>query len=227
MARALLQEPETNTLQFVLTGLRLGLAGPLPDRAAKGAAALLEASRRDDYSLGLETDMADLISAVAPVDAFQAAATQSRGDPGAFDNAAAAFRASLDQRALRQALAALDQIGVMSEAASHEGAVALLTHAAGLSDLPKLRVVAQAAGDRAAAAAKRLQRDGRLLAAARGQLTMTRDLAAAIAAAVLAMFGLLAIVGLKAYSAARDFWARWREDEHDDLIEIRTESWRG
>lgn len=228
MARALLQEPETNTLQFVLTGLRLGLAGPLPDRAAKGAAALLEASRRDDYSLGLETDMADLISAVAPVDAFQAAATQSRGDPGAFDNAAAAFRASLDQRALRRALGALDQIGVMSEAASHEGAVALLTHAAGLGDLPKLRVVAQAAGDRAAAAAKRLQRDGRLLAAARGQLTMTRDLAAAIAAAVLAMFGLLAIVGLEAYRAARDFLGRWREEEeYDDLIEIRTESWRG
>ncbi|HCK83420.1 MAG TPA: hypothetical protein DHW63_02530 [Hyphomonadaceae bacterium] len=72
-----------------------------------------------------------------------------------------------------------------------------------------------------------MQRDGRLLAAARGQLTMTRDLAAAIAAAVLAMFGLLAIVGLKAYRAARDFWARWREDEYDDLVEIRTESWRG
>lgn len=227
MARALLQQPETNTLQFVLTGLRLGLAGPLPDRAAKGAAALLEASRRDDYSLGLETDMTDMLSAVAPVDAFQAAATRASGDPGAFDNAADAFRAAIEQRALRRALGALDQIGVMSEAASHEGAVALLTHAAGLSDLPKLRVVAQAAGDRAAAAAKRLQRDGRLLAAARGQLTMTRDLAGAIAAAVLAMFGLLSIVALKIYRAAQDFLARWRDDAHDDLIEIRTESWRG
>mgnify|MGYP001461361420 CR=1 FL=1 len=92
MARALLQQPETNTLQFVLTGLRLGLAGPLPDRAAKGAAALLEASRRDDYSLGLETDMADMLSAVAPVAAFQTAAAQTRGDAGAFDNAASGQR---------------------------------------------------------------------------------------------------------------------------------------
>ena len=60
--------------------------------------------------------------------------------------------------------------GVMSEAASHEGAVALLTHAAGLGDLPKLRVVAQAAGDRAAAAAKRI---GEITRKSRPQLKLS------------------------------------------------------
>ena len=39
--------------------------------------------------------------------------------------------------------------------------------------MPRLRLIAQAAGDRAAAAAKRLPRDGRLLAAARGELIST------------------------------------------------------
>ncbi|MEJ0059512.1 MAG: hypothetical protein WDM79_08060 [Terricaulis sp.] len=45
--------------------------------------------------------------------------------------------------------AILDELGAMSEATSPAGAALLITHARSLSDLPRLRLVAQAAGDRA------------------------------------------------------------------------------
>lgn len=227
MARALLQDPETDTVQFVLTGFRLGFAGQITPRTAAGARALLDASRRDDYPLGLEADITNLLGQAAPIEAFRAAALASAGrDPGALANISAAFRASANPDAARRAMIVLDQIGEISGAASHEGAVALLTHASGLRDLPKLRVIALAAGDRAAAASKRLQRDGRLLAAARGQLTMTRDLAAAFAIAVLAMIGLVAIVVFNGYRAMRSFWAVRRDDDDGGLVEIHNETWR-
>jgi hypothetical protein len=233
MARALLEQPETDALQFVLSGLRLGLAGEISPRAAHGAAALLGATRRDDYPLGLEAEVRDLLSDTAPVAAFRAAALDAgRRDPGAYANAAAAFAEVADPRAASRTMAVLEQIGAMSEAASHEGAVALLTHANSLADLPRLSVVAQGAGDRAAAAAKRLQRDGRLLAAARGQLTFTRNLAGAMALAVLAMLGLAGIAGREIYLLGRALLSRWRtrdghdEDLNDDLVTIHTESWR-
>jgi hypothetical protein len=90
----------------------------------------------------------------------------------------------------------------------------LISHAASLSDLPRLRLVAQAAGDRAAAAAKRLPRDGRLIAAARGDLTITRELAALLTIAGLALAGLLFLVGFRAYLFSRRFWTQ--SDDEDD-----------
>lgn len=229
MARALLAQPETDALQFVLTGLRLGLAGDLGPRAGLGAAALIDASRRDDYPLGLEADVNALLAEAAPVLAFHDAALASAqgGDAGASANLAAAFQAAAKPVALARARAMLDQIGAMSEAASHDGAVALLTHASGLRDLPKLQLIAESAGDRAAAAAKRLQRDGRLLGAARGELTMTRELAAAIAVAALSLLGALALVLVKAYQFGLAWWARWRDEDYaGDLVEISATNWR-
>jgi|CXWL01.1.fsa_nt_gi hypothetical protein len=229
MARALLAQPETDALQFVLTGFSLGFAGELSPRAARGAAALLDASRRDDYPLGLEADINALLAAAAPLEAFRNAAVASASgeDAGGLANASAAFRASVNSQGAATARAVLDDIGAMSEATSHEAAVALLTHAANLRDLPKLRLVAQASGDRAAAAAKRLQRDGRLLRAARGELTITRELAAAIGVAALALLGLLFIVLFKAFHAGRAFWMRFRDDDYAaELVEISAKNWR-
>lgn len=223
MARALQTQPETDTLQFVLTGMRLGLAGELGPRAAAGAAVLIEASRRDDYPLGLEADISALLAQAAPLEAFRstARAQAANGDAGAFTAAGPAFTAAVNEAAMARAKDMLVRIGAMSEAASPNGAVALLTHASGLRDLPRLQLVAQAAGDRAAAAAKRLQRDGRLLAAARGQLTMTRDLMGAILVAVLALAGLLAIALFKAYRASRTWWSRSREEDYGgELMEL-------
>jgi hypothetical protein len=223
LAQALLAQPETDSLQFTLTGLRLGLAGDLGPRASLGAAALLEASRRDDYPLGLEAEIGALMAAAAPIEEFRAALAQSSAsETDAYVAAAAAFRVAASRERVARARTVLEQIGLMSEASSPGGAVALLTHASGLRDLPKLALVAQAAGDRAAAAGKRLERDGRLIAAARGELTMTRELASAIAIALFSLLGLLAIVGFKGYRAGRAWWGRWRNrDEYTgDLMEL-------
>ena len=89
-------------------------------------------------------------------------------------------------------------------------------HAGSARDLPRLRLLAQAAGDRAAAAAKRLPRDGRLLAASSGDLTMNRALMMALSVALLSLLGLIAIVAFKVYQAARPLWAGEYGDADDE-----------
>ena len=124
-------------------------------------------------------------------------------DAAAFDNASAAFRRAVNGPGLAALKVTLGEIGTMSESASLAGTAALLTHASALADMPRLHLVARAAGDRAAAAAKRLPRDGRLLDAARGELIMTRDLVAALAVASIAALGLLSALGFKLFQIGR------------------------
>jgi hypothetical protein len=218
MARSLLTEPETDTLQFVLTGFSLGLAGEPDGRMMQGAAAVLLASRRPDYPVGLQADIAEVLNAAVPIDDFRSAALASaEGEAaGNYANAAAAFRAAVKPAAMDRARDLLHAIGAMAQATSPSSAADLLMHAGSARDLPRLRLLAQAAGERAAAAAKRLPRDGRLLAAARGDLTMNRDLAIALAVTVLALLGLIAIVAFKVYQGARPLWQGAYGDEADD-----------
>lgn len=218
MARALLTEPETDTLQFVLTGIGLGLAGEPDGRLMQGAAAVLVASRRPDYPVGLQHDIAGILAEAVPIDDFRTAALASAEGEAAGDyaNAAAAFSAAVDRDAMDRARALLHEIGAMAQAISISAAADLMMHAGSARDLPRLRLLAQSAGDRAAAAAKRLPRDGRLLAAARGDLTMNRDLMLALAVALLSLLGLIALVGLKVYQAARPLWVGAYGDADDD-----------
>ena len=111
----------------------------------------------------------------------------------------------------------------MSIATSHNGATALISHAQSLRDLPRLLLVAEAARDRAAAAAKRLPRDGRLLNAARGELNINRDLAIAITIAALAFLGALFVVSMMGWRATRRAMSRLRSDDDygdSELIDI-------
>jgi hypothetical protein len=165
-----------------------------------------------------------------PVEAFRAAA-RARGEgeaAGNLANASAAFRASLAPQSAARARELLEQIGQVSEATSRSAAAALLTHATSLRDMPRLILVAQAAGDRAAAAAKRLPRDGRLLGAARGRLTMTRELTMALAVAAAAALGLVLLVVLKLVESGVDMWRRWEdEDEYGgELVDMGGSNWR-
>ncbi len=233
MARALLAEPETDALQFVLTGFSLGLAGDASTTLVNGAAALLLASRRPDYPTGLQADVTTVLGAAAPLDEFRAnALATAEGDAaGRYENVAAAFRAAVDPEAAAQARAMLLEIGAMTEATSVSAAADLLMHAGAARDLPRLRLLAQTAGERAAAAAKRLPRDGRLLSASRGQLTMNRDLAIALFITLLALAGLIAIAGYKVYQAARPLWRSAYDDEDYggelvDLGGIGASNWR-
>lgn len=231
MARALLTAPETDTLQFVLTGYGLGLSGDLSPRMARGAVALLDASRREDYPPTLAAEISALLRESMPTAAFRdgARARANGGDAGALTNVSAAFREAIEPEKAAQVRALLDDIGAISEATSRGAAATLLTHATSVRDMPRLTLVAQAAGDRAAAAAKRLPRDGRLLDAAGGQLTMTRDLTIALTVAGGALLVMVLIVLMKLAQAAFGLWRRFREDDEDyggDLVEISSNNWR-
>lgn len=227
LARAILADPETDPLQFILTGYSLGLAGDLSPRMLAGAVALLDASRREDYPESLAAEIETLFTESVPIAAFRAAARASGGDGGNLTNASAAFRTAVVPAKAAAARAVLDDIGAISEATARSAAAVLLTHATSLRDMPRLTLVAQAAGDRAAAAAKRLPRDGRLLDAARGRLTLNQDLMAALGAVAVALLGMLLIVLLKLVQGAMSMWRNWRDDDYSgELVEISTNNWR-
>jgi len=234
LARALLAEPTGDALQFILTGYSLGLAGDLSPSMARGAVVLLDASRREDFPQALATEINTLFAASMPIAAFREAA-RARGDgdaAGSFANASAAFSESVVEAPASEARAFIDQLGAISEATSRAGAAALLTHASSLRDMPRLTLLARTAGDRAVAAAKRLPRDGRLIQAARGELTITQDLMATLFVGAIALLGLVLIVLMKVVQAGLGAWRRFRadnDDEHDyasDLVEISTSNWR-
>ena len=234
MARALIAEPETDPLQFVLTGFALGLAGDLTPGMQQGAVALLASTRRDDYPASISAEVSQLAAQAVPIEIFRGAAREAGGEnAGAYENAAAAFRSAVSPEHATRLREVLAQLGAISEATNTATAATMLTHAFTLPDLQRLVLVARAAGDRAAAAAKRLPRDGRLLDTARGELTFNRDLVTAITLAATAALGLLAIVLFKLFQAAAAAWRRMRredEDEYGDygaeLIDISSNNWR-
>lgn len=229
MARALIDAPETDPMQFILAGFSLDLAGELTPRMRSGAAILLVASRREEFSSDLREDFVDLLVQATPIDAFRRNAAESAGaaEPGAYANASAAFAAAVDDEHAGRVRGLLDHIGMMGEATDPQAATQLLTHAFSLEDVPRLSLIARAAGDRAAAASKRLPRDGRLLEAARGELRFTNELTVAATAAFLALFGLVALVLLKLAQGVRDWWrGHEHHDDIDDLIDLSSRTWR-
>lgn len=229
LARSMLSDGDADATQFVLTGLGLGLGGEFTPRMAAGATALVLAARRDDYPNGFGSEVSDLLSAAVPVQAFRAAAySTAEGDAaGEYVNASAAFRTAISPERLAAAKQALDDIGAIVEATSSTGAAALLTHASSLRDLPKLKLIAQAAGDRAVAAAKRLPRDGRLLAAAHGDLKFTRELTSALLVVGLAFFGMLGVLFSSLFGWVRGAWLQAQDDDDNgELIDSFRQNWR-
>jgi hypothetical protein len=234
MARALLAEPETDPLQFVLSGFSLGLGGDMSARMQAGAVALLMATRREDFPSSLSDEVHALFAQAMPIATFRQAAqvaAEEGGSAGDFDNASVAFAASIDAEAAARVRAALAEIGDISVATSPVAAATMLTHAGAISDFPRLRLLAQTAGDRAAAAAKRLPRDGSLLSAARGELEFNRDLTLAAFAVAIALAGLLLGVLFKLFQGARDGIRRINneddyEEDDSELLEISTNNWR-
>lgn len=229
LARAVLQDSDSDPLHFTLTGLGLGLGGEMTPRMIEGAAAVLIAARRQDYPAEFGQDMSTLVATVLPLERFRTAALDAAdgGDTGAYPNAAAAFRAAIDPQRLQALKAALDQIGAMADATSTAGAVLLLSHARNLRDIQRLRLVAQAGGDRAVAAAKGAPHNGELPRAARGELTYTRDLLAFGAGALLALLALAAFVGNALFRFGKAIWARFADDDPDgsELVESFGGTW--
>jgi len=228
MARSVLADPDSDPVQFILTGFGLGLAGPMSQRDLDGAVALLAASHREDYSHAFGAQVAQLLTNSVSIERFRnVALAGGDGDAAAaFANASAAFRVAVNAAGAARVHAVFAQIGEMAHTISIPAATNLVMHAEALRDLPRLRLIAQAAGDRAAAAAKRLPRDGRLLSAAGGQLTVNRDLAGALTVATAALFVLLLLVAWKIYRAVRRYLMHLDEDDHSaELVDISASNW--
>lgn len=235
MARALIAEPETDPLQFVLTGFSLGLGGDLSSAMNDGAVVLLASTRRDDFPAALSDEIHVLLAQAMPIETFRTAAQLSAedgGSPGDFSNSSVAFAASVNEEAAARVRVMLAEIGEISAATSAGAAATMLTHATTITDFARLRLLALTAGDRAAAAAKRLPRDGSLLLAARGELEFNRDLILALGAIALALAGMLFVIGFKLFQSARDGLRRLNSEDDEDhysdseLLEISTNNWR-
>ncbi len=223
IARSIMLDPDSEPMQLIITGLHLGLGGGLTPRMTEGAAVLMTAARREDYPQNFGVQMQALVDATLNTEDFRRVAmTRAQGDDaGVFTISAPAFQAALDANRLEALKSALDRIGAMSASASRNGAVALLTHAQSLRDIPRLLLIAQSSRDRAAAAAKRLPRDGRLLTAAHGDLKMTRDLALSLTVAALALLGALVSATLVVLRIVRRIIARMRDDDYaGELVDL-------
>ena len=184
-----------------------------------GAAALVAAERNEEFSGELANEFIELTRAAVPADHFRNIATaEHEGDAASvYANAAAAYRASISPERMQALKAALDEVGMMSEATSVTGAAMILTHARSLRDVPRLRLVAQAAGDRAVAVAKGLSRDGRLARTARGALTMNSQLMIFMSLAILTLLTLTALAGFGAYFVVQDVLANFGFGQHEEI----------
>jgi hypothetical protein len=202
-ANAWLSRRDPDHLVLVLTGVRAALGERLSPRLALGASTLKDARRAGRLGESLARQLEASAAAAVPPDRLRAALeAAARAADG---SASRAFRASLDEQGFEPFADTLGEIGDMAAATSSRGAARLLAQARYEGDLPRLRLVAQAAGDRAVAVAKRMT-DGRPLAdMAHGTLRWTQDLIVAVlafAAVVLAALGALAMVLSNALKAA-------------------------
>jgi hypothetical protein len=229
LAAPMITGANADPMRFVLNGFGLGLGGTFTPRMAEGAASLIVATRRDDFPPALAQQFSDLIGAAVPEAQFRAQAggrATRNVEPSSYPVAAPAFRAAIDPGKAAIAKEALDQIGEMAEATSDTGAALLLTHARSLKDLPRLRLIALAAGDRAVAAAKNLPRDGRLPRAAQGALAFTKDLTFMFIIAALAGAGILLASFGVAFQALRYAVGRVRDGDQDDSELMHFSSFR-
>lgn len=230
LAQAALGDPSADASRFALAGLGLGLGEELTPRERAGALALVNAMRRTDFSADMFEAVSDMLrDLISPVQ-FRAEAIERApegGDASAYPVSAPAFRAAVNPAAWPALQATLEDIGAMAEATSATGAALLLTHARTLRDIPRLRLVAEAGGDRAVAAAKRAPRDGRLADSAPGQLRFTMPLIIALSVAGAAALGLIWSLLTLIWVTATPLFQRMRErDESQELVQNFSAPWR-
>jgi len=165
-------------------------------QVALGASALKDARRAGRLNGALAAQLDALAEAAFPSARLRAALGAAIADPAALSDGGAgvarAFRGAADGAALAPFTDLLDEIGAMTAATSSRGAGRLLAQAHSAHDLPRLRLVAQAGGDRAIAVAKRLTSGRPLARAAHGTTNWTRALVSDLIACVSIVLGLAA-----------------------------------
>ncbi len=194
-ARAWHSGRDSDDLAFVLAGIVTALGEHAPPRVALGASVLIDARRAARLRPGLAAHLSRAAARAAPVETLRRAMDEALADPDALTRGgrltAQAFRASLDPVAYGAFAEELAVIGDIARATSPRGAVRLLAHARDGRDLPRLRLIAQAGGDRATAFAKRWDGAPPLAELARGTTIWTRARVHAVGALIALVLGLL------------------------------------
>jgi hypothetical protein len=202
---------------FALGGATLGAPDAAPDDVRLGASVLKIAKNgarlSPEYAARLDAEVA----AAVPPDRLRSeldAIFQNREnivDEGAA--AALAFVRARQPEAWSRLADDLRQIGAMARATSPPGAAQLLAHARTSRDLERLRLLADATGERAVAVAKRSP-DRLILKSARGAIRWTDDLIADIGWTLLATLGLLLTTHAAVFGALRQAWDRGETEDH-------------
>lgn len=215
-AEAWLAGHDSDHLALVLTGLHVAYGRRLPPRIALGASALKDARRADRLRPELARALEHNAALAAPPNRLRAllsaAMAQSAWLTDGGASAAAAFRSAIDSSGYRTLAERLAEIGDMAAATSSRGAGRLLAQARHRDDLPRLRLVAQAGGDRAVAVAKRAPPDGEPMAnLAHGTITWSQPLVWQLIAFAFVVLAMLAASATALTLAAIGFYERHRK----------------
>lgn len=207
---------------FALGGATLGApdAPPntTPDDVRLGASVLKIAKNGARLSPEFSAKLDAEVTAALPPDRLRAeldAVFQNREavvDEGAA--AALAFTRARDPAAWATLSADLREIGAAARATSPGGAAQLLTHARTSRDLQKLRLLADATGERVVAVAKRTP-ERLILKSARGSIRWTERLVTDIGWTLLAALGLILATHAAVLGALRREW----EAPIDDVVD--------
>jgi hypothetical protein len=209
-AREWLRGRDPDHLTLVLVGIGAALGEGVGPRVALGASALKDARRASRLGPGLAQGLEAAAERAVPAARLRLALLHAADDPAALADegraAANAFRACIDREGLAALQAHLAEVGDMAAATSSRGAARLLAQARDLRDLPRLRLVAQAGGDRAVAVAKRLRNGDTLAEAAHGTINWTRPLILDVVALVAALLGMIGATLAALGRALIDAW---------------------
>lgn len=194
---------------FTLGGATLGAPGSKPDDVRLGASVLKIAKNGARLSPEYASRLDAEVAAAVPPDRLRSELdsvfqnSDAIVDGGAA--AALAFVRAREPEAWSRLSDDLRQIGAMARATSPSGAAQLLTHARTSRDLERLRLLADATGERAVAVAKRTP-DRLILKSARGAIRWTDGLIADIGWTVLAALGFLISTHAAVFGAVRREW---------------------
>jgi hypothetical protein len=217
-------------LALTLAALNAAFAEQISPDVARGAAALKDARRAGRLHRRFAAALEARARAAFPEARLRAALAAAVNDPASLSDGgrsvARAFRASVEAAAFAPLAASLQDIGAMVSATSPRGAGRLLAQARGVEDLPRLRLVAQAGGDRAIAVAKRLP-DGRaLVRAAHGTTTWTSALIADVVTLISLAVGMTAAAATVFANAIVRFF-RYRPQRRRRVREAAARAARG
>jgi hypothetical protein len=195
------------------TAATAGAASP----ARAGASVIKAAKRAGKLSTRFTAHLEERLFKAIPPQRLKQEISAALAEAKGGDASAAiakAFVNSVDPAGYKALSEELADIKAISDATDSTGAVRLLEHAEDATDLKRLRLDAEAGGDRAVAVAKRA--DGvKLLKAAKGTLKMTNRLTIDFAALFLALFGFVTAVFATLAQALLREW-RHGHPAHED-----------